>query len=63
MNTYTDTKQVGDISYNIGAADMINIGMYIFDEDPVCNYPETVILTDLPAFITHNEDSSDFTLP
>ena len=63
VNTYTDTQQVGDISYNIGSADMINIGKYIFDEDPVCNYPETVTLTDLPAFITHNEGSSDFTLP
>ena len=63
VNPYSDTKRVGDITYNIGAAALVNIGNYIFDEDPVCNYPETVILTDLPAFITHNEDSSDFTLP
>ena len=54
---------MGDITYNIGAAGLFNVGAYIFDEDPVCNYPETVTLTDLPAFMTHNEASSDFDLP
>ena len=38
-------------------------GHYIFDEDPVCKYPETVTVTNLPAFATHNEPSSDFTIP
>ena len=38
-------------------------GLYVFDEDPVCNYPEIVTLTNLPAFVTHNEGSSDFTVP
>ena len=38
-------------------------GFYVFDEDPVCNYPESVTLTDLPNFVTHNEGSSDFTIP
>ena len=55
VNTYTDTQQVGNISYNIGAPSMLDIGKYIFDEDPVCNYPETVTLTNLPTFITHDE--------
>ena len=63
VNTYTATKEVGDISYNIGANALVNIGTYAFTEDPVCQYPETVTLTDLPNWITHNEDTSDFTLP
>ena len=32
------------------------------DEDPVCNYPETVTVTNLPAFAVHNEPTSDFTI-
>lgn len=28
----------------------------------MCNYAETVILTGLPPFVTHNELSSDFTI-
>ena len=38
-------------------------GHYIFDEDPVCNYPEIVTVTNLPNFANHNEPSSDFTIP
>ena len=63
VNTYTETRAVGDITYNIGAPSLVDIGNYIYDENPVCNYPETVTLTDLPAFITHQEPTSDFTLP
>ena len=37
---------------------------YVFDENPVCNYPETVTFTDLPTFVTHNAPTSDdFTVP
>ena len=63
VNTYTDTLRVGDISYNVGASSLGNIGKYIFDEDPSCNYPETVTFSNLPAFVTHNEGTSDFTIP
>ena len=41
---------------------MLNVSKYIFVEDPICQYPETVTLTNLPEFIVHNEDTSDFTL-
>ena len=52
------------ISYSIGGATLANVGSYIFGEDPVCNYPETVTLTDLPTFVTHNGPTSDdFTVP
>ena len=29
----------------------------------MCNYPETVTLTDLPSWVTHNTVSDDFTIP
>ena len=62
INTYTATTSVIVIEYNVGAPTLTD-GLYIFDEDPVCNYPETVTLTNLPVFVTHNEPSSDFTIP
>ena len=62
VNTYTATTKVTLISYNIGDATFQG-GKYFFDEDPVCNYPETVTLTNLPTFVTHNTPSSDFTIP
>jgi len=41
-----------------------NVSPYIFDENPVCNYPEIVTLTNLPAFVTHNAPATDdFTVP
>ena len=63
VDTYTATKLVSDISYNIGSTRISNVGNYIFAEDPVCNLEATVTLTNLPTFITHNELTSDFTLP
>ena len=29
----------------------------------MCNYPETVTLTDMPSWVTHNTVSDDFTIP
>ena len=63
VSDYTATQKVPGINYNVGASSLIKIGQYVFDEDANCNYPETVTVTNLPDFITHNEDSSDFTLP
>ena len=64
VNTYLATLEVEDISYNIGAPDLFSVGPYVFDEEPVCNYPEIVTLTDLPVFVTHNAPATDdFTVP
>ena len=64
INTYVATLEVADINYNIGAPDLTNVGPYVFDEEPVCNYPETVTLTNLPIFVTHNAPATDdFTIP
>ena len=64
VNKYLASLEVEDLIYNIGAPEMPNVGAYVFDEDPVCNYPETVKLTTLPTFVTHNAPvSDDFTIP
>ena len=64
VNSYSATQEVVDLTYNIGAPEMLNVGPYVFDEDPVCNYPETVTLTDLPVFVTHNAPTTDdFSIP
>ena len=49
--------------YIVGAESLLNVGAYKFDQDPFCNYPETVTLTNLPNFVTHNKLTSDFTIP
>ena len=51
-----------EIRYELGTPDLQE-GAYIFDEVPFCGYPEFVTLTNLPLFVTHNEPSSDFTIP
>ena len=48
-----------EITYNIGDPALTD-GLYAFEETPVCGYPETVTLTNLPTFVTHNEANSDF---
>lgn len=62
VNSYVSTLDAGPITYSIGDPTLID-GSYIFTEDPICNYPETVTLTDLPAWASHNTGTSDFTIP
>ena len=62
VSTYTATTSITQIVYNIGALEKTD-GLYTFDEDPVCNYPETITLTNMPVFVTHNESTSDFKIP
>ena len=59
--TYSRTLVAGPINHNIGAAEK-NEGAYSFGEDPICDYPETVTVTNLPAFAVHNLGSADFTV-
>ena len=64
VTTYLATLEVADISYNIGAPEILGVGSYIFDESPVCGYTETVTLTNLPIFVLDNWPASDdFTVP
>ena len=60
---YVATLKVTDIRYAISEPALLQVGSYSFDEVPLCGYPETVTLTNLPLFVTHNEVSSDFSVP
>ena len=51
ISTFTADQEVGDISYNIGADSLLNVGKYIFGQDPDCGYPETITITGLPDFL------------
>ena len=61
MTTYTATTAITSMIYKIGEPDLTN--SYAFNESPVCNYPETVTVTNLPAFVVHNEAASTFMVP
>ena len=64
VSFYTATIEVADIYYNIGNTALKNVSPYTFDESPECNYPETVTLTNLPTFVTHNAPTmADFSVP
>ena len=62
ITDYVDTIRVIELRYNIGAPELTD-GFYQFDEQPICGYPETVQLQNLPVFVNHNLISSDFTIP
>ena len=62
VSTYTATTTVTTIIYNVNQADLTD-GFYQFDEDPVCDYPETVTVTNLPPFAIHDEPASNFIIP
>ena len=62
ITDYVETLKVVEIRYALGER-ALQDGPYTFDEKPFCGYPETVTLTNLPGFVTHNGASSDFTVP
>ena len=37
-------------------------GTYAFEQSPFCDYTETISVTNLPSFATHNSGSKDFTV-
>ena len=62
MTDYVASLKVTDITYVLNAPTLTG-GNYVFDEQPFCGYIETVTLTNLPVFVTHNVATSDFTVP
>ena len=50
--SYAATQLVPDLTMIIGDPELLS-SVYIFDESPVCNYPETVTVTGLPAWTLH----------
>ena len=61
VDTYSRVIVAGPINFNIGKPTYID-GLYSFGEDPICDYAETVTVTNLPSFVTHNNGSADFTI-
>ena len=59
IESYDTTNTIPNLTYTIGDPDLLSPS-YLFDETPVCNYPETVTLIGLPDFVTHQESSKDF---
>ena len=54
---------MGTITYAIGGPSVTSSN-YIFDELPVCNYPENVsIVGTLPPFMTHDTSNARFEVP
>ena len=49
------------MEYEIGASGITD-GYYVFTESPACGYTNTMIITNLPSFMTHDEGSSEFTI-
>ena len=62
VNSYSKTVIAGPISYRINDPTLTD-GHYTFEEDPVCNYPETVTFVNLPTWVTHNPSTADLTIP
>ena len=62
VTDYVASLKVTDITYVLNTPTFTG-GNYIFDEQPFCGYTETVALTNLPVFVTHNLATSDFTVP
>ena len=49
------------MSYTLGDADMTDAS-YANTQSPSCGYTETVTVTNLPSFATHNSGAQDFTI-
>ena len=61
VTSYAASQVLTTFSYNIGAPGVTS-DKYIFDEDQPCDYAETVTISNLPAFMEHNEATSDFSI-
>lgn len=63
MSSYDVTTYAADITYFLGTPDMKNVSPYLFTQNPDCGYAETVTLTNLPAYVTHDGTVKDFSVP
>ena len=63
VNSFEDTQTAANIEYFLGTPTLANVSPYEFTQTQDCQYPETVTLTNLPAFLNHDAALEDFTLP
>ena len=61
VTDYSLTSAIASIEYEVGSPGLTD-GYYVFDESPACNYQETVTVTNLPDFMSHDEMNSEFTI-
>ena len=60
VTSFTASITQAPTSYSIGTPASVG-GLYTFTQEPAgCSYPQSLTLSDLPPFITHLEDQSQF---
>ena len=62
VEAFKKDKVIELISYHINSP-ALKSQVYSFVETPACQYPQNVIINNLPSFVTHNADTRDFTIP
>ena len=62
VTDYQSTLTVASLSYFIRDVSLTD-GPYAYEQIPACGYPETITVTNLPAFAQHNTATQDFTIP
>lgn len=63
VDSYEDTLTAATIEYAIGSLALANVSPFEFTQFSNCGYKETVTTTNLPAFVTHNMATYDFSVP
>ena len=53
VKSYTQTRTVGIITYPISSPTLTSPS-YLFSQSPDCDYSQTITVTGLPSFMTHN---------
>ena len=61
VDTYEASLKVIEILYNVGLPEK-NDGNYEFAQSPNCKYPQSVTVSNLPSWATHNEAAQDFSI-
>ena len=62
FSEYTATIAPAQITYVIGDENAVTNILYQFQDDSQCNYPEQIIVSDLPDFIEHSLESHEFSI-
>lgn len=62
VDSFAESLKPAMIEYRVGQASLTG-GNYVFVQTPACGYQQTVTVSNLPVFMTHNAVSADFTVP